>query len=185
MDVTSEPAAAGPAQDAGVADPTHGRPKLVVTSRGFRERPAWNALKRALPESWLEGSGFRGVLLVEAEGDPLALAACVALECGEAIGRITAIFAEVHTEAGAIRQAAAEVAGAQVREGESFCFRLRRRGWSQPDTDASMLEREIGGAVFDALERGHGAPPIVDLQDPDVTVVAEVLGRRTLLGQAK
>jgi len=163
-------------------DASRDRARLVVTSRGFRERRAWQALKSALPESWLEGSGFRGVLLVEAAGDPLALAARVARECGEAVGHVTPILAEVETDVGAIREAAAEVARTHVGAGQSFCFRMHRRGWSLPQREAAQLEREIGGAVFAALERRHGARPAVDLEDPDVTVVAEVLGRRTAIG---
>lgn len=156
--------------------------RLVVTTRGFRERKAWRALKSALAGAWLEGSRFRGVLLVEAEGDPLVLGERVVRDCREAVGHVTPVLKEVETDTTAIRDAAVEVAVAHVAAGRSFCFRIHRRGWKLPGKDAAALEGEIGGAVFDALARRHGVRPTVDLEHPDVAVVAEVLGRRTAVG---
>jgi tRNA(Ser,Leu) C12 N-acetylase TAN1 len=160
----------------------HVRARLVATSRGFRERPAWNALRSALPDAWLEGSRFRGVLVVEAEGEPLVLAEHCLRTCGEAVGHVTPVLAEVPTELDAIREAAGRVAIAQVGARQSVCFRIRRRGWIPPGREPRELEREIGAAVLDALERSLGARPRVDLEHPDVTIVAEVLGPETAIG---
>jgi 23S rRNA G2445 N2-methylase RlmL len=44
------------------------------------------------------------------------------------------------------------------------------------------LEREIGGAIWTALEEKHGAKPIVKLKNPDVTIVAELLEPITAVG---
>jgi hypothetical protein len=47
------------------------------------------------------------------------------------------------------------------------------------------LEQEIGSAIWTALEEKHGAKPSVRLRDPDVAVVAEVLGPTTAVGIAR
>ncbi|NIO12056.1 MAG: hypothetical protein GTO40_30160 [Deltaproteobacteria bacterium] len=65
---------------------------------------------------------------------------------------------------------------------ESFCFRLHRRGLHFLKCDTLTLEREIGGAIWAALEARHGARPRVQLKNSSVTVVAEVLGPVTALG---
>jgi tRNA(Ser,Leu) C12 N-acetylase TAN1 len=156
--------------------------RLLVTTRGFRERRAWRALKSALPGSWLDGSGFRGVLLLTAEGDPLEVGERIVRCCGHAVGHVTPVLAEVKSDVDAIRSAAVEVATARVGAGQSFCFRIHRRGWTPPGHSAADLERELAEAVFDALGRRDGVRPRVDLEDPDVLVTAEVLGRRTVVG---
>jgi tRNA(Ser,Leu) C12 N-acetylase TAN1 len=97
---------------------------------------------------------------------------------------VTPVLAEVPTDVDAIREAATQIATAHVGPGQSFCFRLHRRGWRLPAPEAAALEHAIGGSIFDALERSRGAPPTVDLEQPDLTVVAEVLGPRTLMGVA-
>jgi tRNA(Ser,Leu) C12 N-acetylase TAN1 len=158
--------------------------RLIVTSRGFGrgERRAWYAVKSALPGVWLEGTGFRGVLLARAEGEPLELAAHVASCCADAIGRVVPVLAEVESELDAIRKAAAEIGSQHVGVGESFCLRMHRRGGASPEAAGHDLERGVAEAVWSALERRNGARPVVDLQDPDVTVVAEVFGPITRIG---
>jgi tRNA(Ser,Leu) C12 N-acetylase TAN1 len=44
------------------------------------------------------------------------------------------------------------------------------------------LEDEIGSAISEALQLKNGKKPVVDLDEPDVTVVAEVLGPVTMIG---
>jgi hypothetical protein len=45
-----------------------------------------------------------------------------------------------------------------------------------------MLEQEIGGAIWTALEDKYSMKPTVRLKNADVTVVAEVLGPITAVG---
>ncbi|MGE5058583.1 MAG: THUMP domain-containing protein [Betaproteobacteria bacterium] len=42
--------------------------------------------------------------------------------------------------------------------------------------DTSTLEREIGGAIWIALEGKYQRRPKVNLKNPDITVIAEILG---------
>jgi tRNA(Ser,Leu) C12 N-acetylase TAN1 len=48
--------------------------------------------------------------------------------------------------------------------------------------DTCKLEREIGGAIWQALEQKQGKRPVVDLDDPDITIIAEVMGPNTAIG---
>jgi tRNA(Ser,Leu) C12 N-acetylase TAN1 len=158
--------------------------RLIVTSRGFGrgEGRAWHAVKSALPGVWLEGTDFRGVLLAEAEGEPLELAAQVASHCGDAIGRVVPVLAEVESDLDSIREAAARIASQHVGAGESFCFRMHRRGFAGFEAAGRELERDVAESVWSALEQRNGARPVVDLEDPDVKVVAEVFGPITRIG---
>lgn len=161
-------------------------PKLVVTSRGFHEtRHARSAVRRAVPEGRLRATGFRGVFVLEAEGDPVDLAEQVTRECREEIGHATAVLGEVESRDDEIRRLAVSIALDRVQKGEAFCFRLNKRGshWIVQDTPA--LESDIGGAIGTALEEKHGQRPKVDLVHPDITIVAEVLGPITDVGLSR
>ena len=65
---------------------------------------------------------------------------------------------------------------------ERFCFRIHKRGKLGFQESASTLEREIGGAIWKALEQRHRTQPRVDLANPDVTIHADVLQGRTNAG---
>jgi tRNA(Ser,Leu) C12 N-acetylase TAN1 len=157
--------------------------KLVVTARDvLSQRRTRAALRRALPGATVaRHRDFRAVFVVEVAGDPIELAETVSRECTRSIGRVVPALAEVESRAELVRQAAIEVGAARIGAGESFGFRLHKRGRAI-DRPSPELEREIGGAVWVALERRDGAKPRVDLSDPDVEVTAEVLGPTTVVG---
>jgi tRNA(Ser,Leu) C12 N-acetylase TAN1 len=81
-----------------------------------------------------------------------------------------------------IRAAIVDVGMQQISQGETFCFRLHKRGEHRLRDDTPRLERELGGALWEALQRRDGKRPKVNLTDPDLTVVAEVLGASTSVG---
>lgn len=158
-------------------------PKMVVTCRNLRSfRRAQRALERALPHARASGAGFQGVLLVEGAGDAEEMAARVTRECAAAIGRATAVVAEISSEPQALLAAGVPIAETRIGADESFAFRLHKRRPHGFQRGTHDIEREIGAAMEAALRRTHGTPPRVDLTDPDVTIGAEVLGPVTLLG---
>jgi tRNA(Ser,Leu) C12 N-acetylase TAN1 len=159
--------------------------KLVVTSRGWEQAgQTLRALRRMMPAARVHRTRFRGVLLVDAEGerDALRLAETVNRECAACTGHATAVLAEVESNLEQIREAARQVGSAQIGEHETFCFRLVKRGAHRLDANTPTVEDEIGGAIWQELERHYGKPPQVDLTDPDVRVIAEVLGPTTAVG---
>ncbi len=162
------------------------QPALIVTARGLRAgRQARRALRRALPEATITGTGFTAVLAVAAGGDPLTLAA-QASGCGSrALGRVVAVFAQVPSARPQMVEAVARVAAGQIRPGESVCVRLHKRGAHGYLDPTPELERAAGTAAWQALHRRDGAPPRTDLAHPDVTIHVEVLGPRSLVGIAR
>ena len=128
------------------------------------------------------GSGFTSVFVVETDGDPLAAAERLTRECADSIGHATAVVAEVVSEPQRLREAAVRVGLERVGADESFCFRLRKRGVHLLEAPTPQLEVEIGSAIWLALQERDGEPPKVDLRDPDVLVLAEVLGPTTAVG---
>jgi tRNA(Ser,Leu) C12 N-acetylase TAN1 len=48
--------------------------------------------------------------------------------------------------------------------------------------DTFEIEREIGRAIWQTLQQKYGTEPVVDLDEPDITVSAEVLGRYAAMG---
>lgn len=157
--------------------------RLLVTARSLHTtRLTRRAVERALPASWVRDSGFGGILLVDAEGDPLELAEAVVRGCAGRIGRVVAVLAEVASDEESTRAAAVRVGAESIGAGQSFCFRLRKRDGHGFARDARAFESEVGSAIWEALERRHATPPRVDLEDPDVMVSAEVLGEATMVG---
>jgi tRNA(Ser,Leu) C12 N-acetylase TAN1 len=148
----------------------------------YAYRRMHGALRRVLPDAQVIRTAFRAVVMVECEGDVLTLAKGVTRECGPDIGHATAVLEEVPSERGALAQAAARVGAEHIRPGESFAFRLRKRGAHGYVEDTPDLEREIGSAIWVGLEAKFGREPLVNLSDPDVVVRAEVLGPVTLVG---
>jgi tRNA(Ser,Leu) C12 N-acetylase TAN1 len=160
--------------------------KLMVTSREMYVRRATVAsLKKALPGARVRGAGFRGIFIVEAKGDALELVNKVMQECSSRIGRAVPVLAEVQSTLDAIKEGAVKVGVEHIGRDEKFCFRIHKRGAHQLDMDTPEIEREIGGAIWTALRTKYGKKPDVDLDKPDVTVVAEVLGPNTAIGIVK
>ena len=120
--------------------------------------------------------------MLECEGDAMELARKVNRECASDIGRAVPVLLETESELGAIERAAVEIGSEHVRELESFCFRLHKRGSHGLAEPTPEIEREVGGAIWAELKRKYGKEPKVDLEHPDVTVVAEVLGPNTAVG---
>ncbi|MHB8874337.1 MAG: THUMP domain-containing protein [Myxococcaceae bacterium] len=162
---------------------TRQAPCLVVTCAGlYGGGQTRRALRRAAPGGRVRGSGFRGVVLLESAEDCLQLAERVTRECSDAIGRAVPVLAEVPSDLEALREAAARIGADQVGEGESFAFRLHKRGAHGYREPTRELEREVGSAIWTALEQKHGAAPKVELVTPDVTIVAEVFGPVSRIG---
>lgn len=151
--------------------------KLIVTSRGLEPtRYVRSALKHAIPGARVRGTGFRGIFALEAEGDAAELAKLIWRECGEQIGHVTAVLAVVESEEEAITEASERIGATQIGAEESFSFRLHKRGIHGLEKDTSALEPDIGAAIWRELEAKHHKKPRVNLNNPDVTVVAEILG---------
>lgn len=157
--------------------------RLLVTARGLNAtRSTRRAIERALPASQVRASGFGGIVLVDADGDAVELAETVACRCAGRIGRVVAVIDEVESRDRAMRDAAVRAGVENIGPDETFCFRIHKRGRHGFVDDTRELESEIGGALWQVLEHTHGRPPHVDLEDPDVTVTAEVLGPSTVVG---
>lgn len=160
--------------------------KLIVTSRGVEPaRRFRSALRGAVPGARVRSSGFRGVFAVEAEGDPVELATFVWDECAEKVGHVTAVLAMVESTREAIKDAASRFGAEQIGPQESFCFRVHKRGAHRLEQDTSELEREIGAAIWTALEEKYRKTPRVNLKNPDITVIAEILGPLAAIGIAR
>ncbi len=157
--------------------------RLLVTARGFSAaRKAMRALRKTAPQALIQGTGFGAILLVEAATqDALALAERVSAGAWPCIGRVLVVFAEVATERSAIEEAVLAVARRYLAADDSFCFRLHKRGRHGLSAPSHELEREIGGAIWKALRARDGRDPRVDLERPDATISAQLLGPRTLV----
>jgi tRNA(Ser,Leu) C12 N-acetylase TAN1 len=157
--------------------------KLIVTNRGLEPaRYLRFALRAAIPGARVRGTGFRGIFAVEAGGDASELAKLICRECSEKIGHVTAVLATVESTEETIKGAAARIGAAQIGPEESFCFRLHKRGAHGLAQDTSKLEPEIGGAIWTALEAKYNRKPKVNLRNPDITVIAEILGPIAAVG---
>lgn len=157
--------------------------KLIVTSSGLeRARYTRSALKAAVPTGSVRKTGLKGIFSLDAEGDVTELAKLIYRECRQHIGHVTAVLAEVESRFEPIKDAAVSVGREQIGKEESFCFRIHKRGAHFLEHDTLTLEQEIGGAIWIALEEKHGVRPSVRLKNPDIAVVAEVLGPITAVG---
>jgi tRNA(Ser,Leu) C12 N-acetylase TAN1 len=164
-------------------DLQHELVKLIITSRGLEPaRHLRFALRAAIPGARVRSAGFRGIFALEAGGDVCELAKVVCRECSKRIGHVTAVLETVESREDAIKEAAARIGAAQIGSEESFCFRLRKRGAHGLEQDTSKLEREIGGAIWSELEAKFEKRPKVSLKNPDITVIAEILGPIAAIG---
>jgi tRNA(Ser,Leu) C12 N-acetylase TAN1 len=163
--------------------PDTGIVKLIVTGRWPHvARQIKSELRKAIPGAHIRSAGFRSVFILEAAGDVLELAQRINRDCAEDIGHATPALAEVESKPGAIKDAAVKIGTTLIGQEESLCFRIIKRGPHGLEKDTPKLEDEIGRAISEALQLKNGKKPMVDLDEPDVTVVAEVLGPVTMVG---
>jgi tRNA(Ser,Leu) C12 N-acetylase TAN1 len=156
---------------------------LIVTNAGHEPARATQfALKTSIPIARVRKTGFKGIFSLEAAADVVELAKLVYRECRQHIGHVTAVVEEVESRIEPIKGAAVRVGQNQIDKEESFCFRIHKRGAHYLEQDTLTLEQEIGSAIWIALEEKHGARPRVRLKDPDIVIVAEVLGPMTAVG---
>jgi tRNA(Ser,Leu) C12 N-acetylase TAN1 len=157
--------------------------KLILTSSGLqRARYTSSALKAAVPTGSVRRTGLKGVFSLEAGGDVIELAKLIYRECGQHIGHATAVLEEVESRLEPIKEAAVRAGRERIGKEDSFCFRLHKRGSHFLEHNTMSIEQEIGSAIWLALEEKHGGKPRVNLKNPDVAVVAEVLGSITAVG---
>lgn len=157
--------------------------KLIATSRWLSNiRQTIAALRAVLPGARIRRTGFRGVISLEADGDVFELAKRVNQECSASIGRATAVLMEVESGLEAIKEAAVKIGVENIGDDEKFCFRLHKRGSHWLEQETPKLEYEIGGAIWTAVQQKYKEKPKVDLKNPDVMVIAEVLGPNTAVG---
>lgn len=62
----------------------------------------------------------------------------------------------------------------EIREGETFCIRISRRGL-KGTFSATQIADKVGKYVCRLLEEKYGAKPNVDLEDPDKALVFETV----------
>jgi tRNA(Ser,Leu) C12 N-acetylase TAN1 len=153
--------------------------KVVVTCRNYRIQQTYQAIRRLLPRAEISKTPFRGVFLVEADGDPIEVAR--ELNRCASVGRAVPVLAEAESNPEAVKKAAICVSE-WIKKGESFSFRLHKRGSHQLDKPTPELEREIGAELRKAIKERIGAEPEVELEKPDVEISAEVLGPLTYVG---
>ena len=160
--------------------------KLIVTSAGQEKaRDTRFALKTSIPIARVRRTGLKGIFSLEAEADVIELAKLIYRECRQHIGHVTAVLADVESRFEPIKDAAVRVGLEWIGKEESFCFRIHKRGAHFLEHDTLTLEQEIGGAIWIALKEKHGANPSVRLKNPDIAIVAEVLGPITAVGVSR
>lgn len=158
--------------------------EAVVTCRSlYGEFQTFISLQRLREGVRVSRTPFRAVLRVShPDMGAMELAETITRECFFDIGRAVPVLEEASSSLDEVREAAVKVALEHVGKEESFCFRLHKRGAHSFEAPTPELEYEIGGSIHDALWEKQGDRPRVDLSRPDVTVVAEVLGERTMVG---
>lgn len=159
-----------------------GPPALLVTCHDVRD--GWKArlaVRQTIPDSWVTYAPFRGVLLVETEGDPLSLAFRLATCREPAVARVAAVLAQIPSTREEMLEAVREAGKSQVGRGETFAVRVHKRGVHGYTDPAPALERDAGAVIWQVCQDRDGTPPRVDLEHPDVTIHVEVLGPRSLI----
>lgn len=157
--------------------------KLIVTARGlYRGKKARQALRRILPYARIHSTGFRSVYLIETFGNVFTVAEKICQVCLREIGHATAIVEEVPTDINYIKESAILIGTHLINEDQSYCIRVKKRGKFLEETNIPQLESEIGSGVWEALKIKYGKEPHVDLENPDVKIIAEVLGHMTAIG---
>ncbi len=156
---------------------------MLVTCRDlYGEFQAKLCIRDAFEDSTISHTGFRAVLHVEMEGDAVALAEKTMRECFYDIGRAVPVLYEGNSTLEDLKGLAVKAALEYVGEGESFCFRLYKRGAHGLEKPTPDIEYEVGGMIHDELTKKYGKKPKVDLRSPGVTVIGEVLGSKLEVG---
>lgn len=160
--------------------------RLVVTALGlYEENSVKRALKNILPDIRVKSTGFRGVLLAEVNGDAVQLAEQLSRKKASDIGRIIPVIRDTKSEFESIKENATKIALEYIAKNESFCFRIHKRGRHDITMPTPQIEKRIGREIHLALEEKFGRKPEVDLEKPDISILAEVLGKRTMVGIIK
>lgn len=123
-------------------------PGVLVTCHDARD--GWKArlaVRRTIPDSWVTYAPFRGVLLVETEGDPLTLASRLAGSREPTIARVAAVLAQVPSTREKMLEAAREAARSQIGPAETFAVRVHKRGVHGYADPAPTLERDAGAVT--------------------------------------
>jgi len=148
---------------------------MVLTSHRYREREALEELSQ-LGHFWR--TGFRDVIRGEVE-DLQAFLQQVEERGIRSLSRIVPIEKSFQFSPERAVEEFAEAAKPlieRIRKGESFCVKVERRGLKGAFSSAHVA-REVGAFLSAALKERDGIEARVDLEDPDVVVVLETLGR--------
>ncbi|GBE17450.1 tRNA s(4)U8 sulfurtransferase [archaeon BMS3Abin16] len=92
------------------------------------------------------------------------------------------MLAEVESNPEEIREASVKVGLAYIKKGKSFCLRINKRGVHNLEKPTPELEYMVGGSVYDALAEKYMVKPKVDLSNPEITIIVEVLGMKSIVG---
>jgi tRNA(Ser,Leu) C12 N-acetylase TAN1 len=155
--------------------------KLIVTAKDLYGE---GNLKSALQDLGLKAvsTGFRAVVSVETDKNIFEVAKEISQKYHYDIGRVVAVVEEVESEEGIIKERAVFHAVQNIKEEESFCFRVHKRGAHGIEKPTPEFEYDAGGAIYEELEKKYSKKPKVDLKNPDIAIVAEVLGNKTMIG---
>ena len=157
--------------------------KLIVTARGlYSNKKARRALRRILPYARIYKTGFRSVYVIETHGNVLHTAKKIIQQGLEDVGHATAVVEEVQTDIDNIKEAIVSAGTQLIKENDSYCVRIKRRGSYFLDEDIQALEADIGSEIWNILKDKYGKDPKVDLENPDIKIIAEVLGHATAIG---
>ncbi|HKJ34296.1 MAG TPA: THUMP domain-containing protein [Balneolales bacterium] len=157
--------------------------RLIVTARGlYSNKKARRALRRILPYARIHKTGFRSVYVIETHGNVLHIAEKIIRRCLDDVGHATAVVEEVQTDINNIKEAMVSAGSQLIKEYDSYCIRIKRRGSYFLDENIQALEADIGGEIWKVLKEKYGKEPRVDLENPDIKIIAEVLGHATAIG---
>ena len=156
----------------------------LVTSRNLQgEFQTTQTLCRLIDGIIIKKTSFRSILIVDNDKiDSLELSKKIIEECYFDIGKAVPILEEVSSNFDDIKHCAVKVGLSHIPKGDSFSLRINKRGSHSLDKPTSDLESDIGGSIYDALEKKHNRTPRVNLNDPDVKVIVEILGPKSIIG---
>jgi len=157
--------------------------KNIITVKDFHD---WGKLKVCLrkwfPNAFISKTRFRSVFVLQTQGDVKQVTQQIFRECSEFLGHTTAVLCDVESSMEDIKEAAVNIALDQIEEGESYCFRIKKRDVPELKMSSREIEQDIGDAIRLALRDKFGAEPRVNLDAPDITIMAEVLGLFSSVG---
>lgn len=157
--------------------------KNIITVKDFND---WGKLKSCLRElfskAFISKTRFRSVFVLQTQGDVKQVTQRIFRECSAFLGHTTAVLCDVESSVKDIEEAAVNIALDQVENGESYCFRIKKREVPELKMSSREIEQDIGDAIHLALRNKFGVEPKVNLEDPDITIMAEVLGLFSSVG---